>query len=88
MVRARRRLPGEPCEGIVTPASQMGVADATATKPPHPRPPPLYAQNDNSELSGPITSSRVRRSPDRRHVLGGRCPHVRWIQRAVEGTRF
>ena len=51
MVGAHRRLPGEPCEGIVTLAGQMGVADATATKPPHPRPPPLYAQNDNSEPS-------------------------------------
>ncbi len=33
MVRARRRLPGEPCEGIVTLAGQMAVADATAAKP-------------------------------------------------------
>jgi hypothetical protein len=49
MVKARRRLPGEPCKGIVTLAGQMGVADATATKPPHPRPPSLHAQNDNSE---------------------------------------
>ena len=51
MVGARRSLPGEPRKGIVTLAGQMAVADATATKPPHPRPPPLYAQNDNSEPS-------------------------------------
>jgi hypothetical protein len=49
MVGARRCLLGEPCDGIDTLAGQMGVADATATKPPHPRPPPLHAQNDNSE---------------------------------------
>jgi hypothetical protein len=51
MVRARRRLPGEPREGSVTLPGQMAVANATATKPPHPRPPPLSAQNDNSEPS-------------------------------------
>ena len=33
MVRARRRLPGEPSEGIATLAGHMAVAETTATKP-------------------------------------------------------
>lgn len=36
------------------PAGLMGVADVTATKPPHPRPPPLYARKDNSEPPGTV----------------------------------
>jgi hypothetical protein len=38
----------------LTLAGLMGVADVTATKPPHPRPPPLYARNDNSEPPGTV----------------------------------